>query len=57
MSVFDLDPIEEADRAARIANEKNHLKKRKINGYNQKEEALEDAIIRDSKYNFYRKEK
>ncbi len=48
---FELDWVEEADRAARLANETNHCKKRKINGYNSREDkkdtmAIEDESIR-----------
>lgn len=42
---FEPDPIEEADRAARLAYERNHLKKRKINGYDALEELKDNSAI------------
>ena len=50
---FEPDSIEEADREARLSNESNHFKKRKINGYDGGERAKDDAAIKDYLYRRY----
>jgi len=42
---FEPDPIEEADRGARLAHERSHLKKRNINGYNAFERLKDNEAI------------
>lgn len=48
--IFEIDPIEEADRAARLLNETNHCKKREINGYNRFEVELDQEAIDADRY-------
>lgn len=42
---FEPDPIEEADRGARLAHERNHFKKRNINGYDAVERLKDNNAI------------
>jgi hypothetical protein len=52
-SIFEIDPIEEADRLARLNNETNHFKKRAINDYGLEENEKDNEALWIDGVKFY----